>query len=472
MIGLVSSLSPTDLAQVERFLDVLPIAIARLSLETRLPRSAPPAIIAEELLGKGHLVYSNPAFDQLQGATAGALLGRRLGQLVTGGVLARSESAERFVRDGFRLDQAEVRVANPGAPRYLRATVIGVVEADLVTGIWLAVNDVSAERDLARRVEVQERETGEIVGSSPGIRRVLDKIGQVAATDTTVLITGETGTGKELIARAIHQRSLRATRPLVAVNCGAFASSLVESELFGHEKGAFTGAVARKVGRFELADGGTLFLDEIGDLPLDLQVKLLRVLQEGEFIRVGGTETIKVDVRVIAATHRDLPAAVAAGVFRQDLYYRLNVFPIRNPPLRERREDIPILVSHFTAEYANRLGKRIEAIPPRVLEALSAHSWPGNIRELANLIERSVIITAGTSLQLGEWATGQYNPVAPPVALAGSKTLEDLERDHIARTLERTGWKVSGPGGAAEVLNLKPTTLEARMKKLGIARPR
>src|SRR5690606_13387847 len=299
----------------------------------------------------------------------------------------------------------------------------------------------------------------------------LRKIAQVAATDSTVLIRGETGTGKELIARAIHERSGRRARPLVALNCGAIAPGLVESELFGHEKGAFTGAIARKIGRFEQADGGTLFLDEIGDLPPDLQVKLLRVLQEGEVVRVGAGQPVRVNVRVVAATHRDLAAMVQRGQFRQDLYYRLNVFPVAVPALRDRAEDIPDLVRHFTALYAARQGKRIETVPPALLERLSRFPWPGNIRELANVIERSVIVTTGPALQLAEWATGQTTPVAPAAAAVAPQAWMEVEREHIRRTLEAAGWKVSGAGGAAERLGLKPTTLEARMKKLGVTRP-
>jgi transcriptional regulator with GAF, ATPase, and Fis domain len=321
------------------------------------------------------------------------------------------------------------------------------------------------------RSEVERhRGSDEIIGRSPAMQRMLRQIEQVAPTDSTVLILGETGTGKELVARAIHQQSGRRTHPMISVNCGAISPGLVESELFGHEKGAFTGATSRRQGRFELADGGTIFLDEIGDLSLDLQVKLLRVLQEGEFTRVGGTTPIRVNVRVIAATHRDLAAAQHAGTFRRDLYYRLNVFPIRTPPLRDRIEDLPLLVEHFIRDYAGRLGKRITTVLPEVVKVLAGHTWPGNVRELANVIERSVIVSNGPELQLAEWMTGPYQPVAvnPPTSPG---TLEEIERDHIIRTLERTRWKVSGPGGAAEMLNLKPTTLEARMKKLGITRP-
>ena len=335
-----------------------------------------------------------------------------------------------------------------------------------------ARNRLQAENTYLRSEVDRQGGFTEIVGDSPAIRRTLRQIEQVAPTDSTVLILGETGTGKELLARAIHQRSTRRGHPMVSVNCGAISPGLVESELFGHEKGAFTGATSRRQGRFELADGGTIFLDEIGDLSLDLQVKLLRVLQEGEFSRVGGTAPVTVNVRVIAATHRDLAAAQQAGTFRQDLYYRLNVFPLRTPPLRDRLEDLPGLVGYFVRSYAARMGKRIEHIPQEVIEVLSRHSWPGNVRELANVIERSVIVTQGDTLQLAEWMTGPYQPVAMTSGeRQTSGTLQDIERTHILSTLERTRWKVSGPGGAAELLNLKPTTLEARMKKLGITRP-
>jgi transcriptional regulator with GAF, ATPase, and Fis domain len=298
---------------------------------------------------------------------------------------------------------------------------------------------------------------------------MLEQAEKVAPGDTTVLITGETGTGKELLARAIHNLSPRRDRPLVVVNCGAISPGLVESELFGHEKGAFTGAVGRRIGRFEIADGGTLFLDEIGDLPLDLQVKLLRVLQEGELERVGGARQIRVDVRVIAATHRDLEALVREGRFRADLFYRLHVFPIRTPALRERPEDIPDLVRYFVLKYAAKLGKRIESVPKQLLDGLAAYGWPGNVRELANVIERSVILSQGTTLELDGLLPAQ--PTMTSVPAQAGQTLEELERLHIVEALDQTGWRVSGPKGAAVLLGLKPTTLEARMKKLGVRRP-
>ncbi len=306
-----------------------------------------------------------------------------------------------------------------------------------------------------------------IVGNSPALQRVLRQVEQVAPTDTTVLITGETGSGKELIARALHELSQRPDGPLITLNCGAISAGLVESELFGHEKGAFTGALARKIGRFELADGGTIFLDEIGDLPPDLQVKLLRVLQQGEFERVGGTHTVRVDVRVVAATHHSLDQAVRHGRFRSDLYYRLNVFPVHVPPLRERRDDIPLLTRHFVLQFSGKMGKAIETIPKATMDALLAYPWPGNVRELRNVVERSVIVSPGPGLELRDWIVDEPPDATAPV----NHSLEQVEREHILRVLERSGWRVSGPKGAARILGLKPTTLESRMKKLGIERP-
>ena len=306
---------------------------------------------------------------------------------------------------------------------------------------------------------------GEIVGQSDAIKYVLFKLTQVAPTDTTVLISGETGTGKELVARAIHGASSRKDRPLIKVNCGALSPSLIESELFGHEKGAFTGAAARKLGRFELANGGTIFLDEIGELPLELQVKLLRVIQENEFERLGGTKTIKVDVRIIAATNRNLKLEVDNGRFREDLWYRLNVYPITVPPLRQRREDIPLLIEHFVNGYAKKFGKTITSVSPRALQRFQSHSWPGNVRELANAIERAVIHAKGTVLH----SVDRFEEASeePPFS---AKTLEEVEREYILRTLENTGWRIEGSNGAANILGLNPSTLRTRMVKLGIQR--
>jgi formate hydrogenlyase transcriptional activator len=307
----------------------------------------------------------------------------------------------------------------------------------------------------------------DVVGESAAIRKVLAKIRMVAGTDSTVLVTGETGTGKELVVRALHGLSVRKDKILVKVNCAALPSGVIESELFGHEKGAFTGALTRRVGRFELANGGTLFLDEVGDLPQELQAKLLRVLQEGEFERVGGTQTLKVNVRLVAATNRNLATAVAEGRFRADLFYRLNVFPIAIPPLRERVEDIPRLVRHFVMIYASKMGKPIERIGEHVMGKLAAYHWPGNVRELQNVIERAVILAARGQIELDDH-------LAAPVADArtnAAATLEEIERDHILSVLGRVGWRVSGERGAARILGLKRTTLEARMRKLRIARP-
>ncbi|MFI5396840.1 MAG: sigma 54-interacting transcriptional regulator [Candidatus Binatia bacterium] len=305
----------------------------------------------------------------------------------------------------------------------------------------------------------------EIIGNSDAIRHALSQAEQVAPMNSTVLILGETGTGKGLLARALHRRSGRKDRVMVKVNCAALPVTLVESELFGREKGAYTGALSKQVGRFELADSSTLFLDEIGALPLELQAKLLHVLQDGQFERLGSTRTIKVDVRVIAATNCDLAAAVREGRFRQDLYYRLNVFPIVVPPLRERRDDIPLLVWTFVKEFGAGMGKSIETIPRKTMESLQAHPWPGNVRELRNVIERAMILTTGPALHVE--LAGSEAPLSDP----GSSTLEEVDRRHILSVLARTNWRVRGKDGAAEILGLKPTTLGSRMHKIGIRRP-
>jgi formate hydrogenlyase transcriptional activator len=308
-----------------------------------------------------------------------------------------------------------------------------------------------------------------IVGSSPALHAVLDQVRIVAPTGSTVLIEGETGTGKELIARAIHVHSERRNRPFVTVNCAAIPAELLESELFGHERGAFTGAMAQRVGRFEAANGGTLFLDEIGDMPLHLQTKLLRVLQEQEFERIGGNRTITVDVRIVAATNRDLKGMVEENKFRADLYYRLAVFPMNVPPLRERREDIPALTRYFVQKHARRMGRDIESVPTHAMAALTNYDWPGNIRELQNVIERSVVMSSGPELNVTlPELDGKSAPVAPHVR--ASNVIELSERARILLVLKETKGMVGGPDGAAARLGLKRTTLQSRMRKYNIAR--
>jgi formate hydrogenlyase transcriptional activator len=299
----------------------------------------------------------------------------------------------------------------------------------------------------------------------------LEQVETVAPTDSTVLILGETGTGKELIARAIHNLSSRRDRTLVKVNCAAIPTGLLESELFGHERGAFTGAIAQRVGRFELAQRGTLFLDEVGDIPLELQPKLLRVLQEQEFERLGSARTIRVNVRLVAATNVDLAQKVADNQFRSDLYYRLNVFPIVIPPLRERPEDIPLLVRYFAQKYGRRMKKPIDSIPLKAMRALSEYPWPGNVRELENFIERAVILSRGPELEIPLSEFKQQTKVASPSLSGSPSTLQEAERDHILRALSETKWVLGGTAGAAARLGMKRTTLQSLMRRLGIARP-
>jgi PAS domain S-box-containing protein len=315
---------------------------------------------------------------------------------------------------------------------------------------------------LREEIEVMHKHE-EILGKSDAVRKMLSQAEQVAETDSTVLILGETGTGKELLARAIHTASARKDHQMVKVNCAALPASLIESEFFGREKGAYTGALSRQVGRFEIADGSTIFLDEIGELPMELQVKLLRVLHEGQFERLGSPKSITVDVRVIAATNRDLEAAIEKGNFREDLYYRLNVYPMEVPPLRERPEDIVPLVWAFVREFGERMGKKIDRIPRNAMEALKRYSWPGNVRELKNIVERAMILSKGSTLKLAP-------PRARPAKRLRMESLDELQREHIAKALEMTGWRVSGKSGAATLLQINPKTLESKMRKLGISR--
>jgi formate hydrogenlyase transcriptional activator len=333
-----------------------------------------------------------------------------------------------------------------------------------------------SQRKLGLRQPLSPRESPafqehqKIIGNSASLRAVLEQIETVAPTNSTILLLGETGTGKEVLARAIHQHSLRRDRRLVKVNCAAIPSGLLESELFGHEKGAFTSALTQRIGRFELAHNGTLLLDEIGDIPLELQPKLLRVVQEGEFERLGSCTTIRVDVRLVAATHRDLPSLVRQGAFRADLYYRLNVFPISVPPLRERMDDVPSLARHFVSLYSARVKKEINIVPMKALETLMNYDWPGNIRELQNIIERAVILTSDRILRLPE---DELKPVIPATVRSRPvrvDTLKKAERDCIVQALEETNWIVGGSSGAAARLGLPRTTLIYKMRKLGIAR--
>jgi len=328
------------------------------------------------------------------------------------------------------------------------------------------------EENIYLKSEIQDaRLFSKIVGKSNALVYVLSRVKDVAETDATVLVQGETGTGKELITRAIHEQSKRSEKPFVKVNCAALPSSLVESELFGHERGAFTGAEQLRKGRFELADGGTLFLDEISELTLETQTKLLRVLQDGEFERVGGSQTLKVDVRVISATNHDLNQEVEKGRFRPDLFYRLNVYPITVPPLRKRREDIPLLVEHFIPQIASRIGKHIDQISPLMMEQSMGYDWPGNVRELKNVLERAIITTPDSVLRLpSEFNQTTVKQPKNVDVMENLSTLDDMERRHILTVLKTTNWRISGPDGAAKILDLNPSTLRSRIKKLDIKR--
>jgi len=351
---------------------------------------------------------------------------------------------------------------------FANQAAIAIKNAQLFEEVKQLKDRLQAECVYLQQEIKHDHDFEEIIGQSEIFKDELRKAQQVAPTDATVLILGETGTGKELIARQIHSTSPRAERPLVKVDCSSLSPALIESELFGHEKGAFTGAHSRKTGRFELADGGTIFLDEIGNLPLELQAKLLRVLQEGKFERVGGIQTIRVDVRIIAATNRDLEKAITAGEFREDLYYRLNVFPIRMPALREHKEDIPHLARHFAKKYSVKFGKNIDVIPEIMMKSLQAYSWPGNVRELENIIERAIIISQNRTLELNgfrDFSGPENSNTHTP------QTLLEVERAYILRVLENSNWVIEGRHGAATRLDLNPGTLRFRMKKLGIKRP-
>jgi len=436
---------------------------------------------ADEAIGTplDHFLTDNfrSAIDGIVGAAATDSAGAYV--LAQGGLYARRSDGEEFTVEAT-LSRARVR------GRTLFTLILRDVEERRRAERELL--QLNLQNEYLREEITAEHNSGKIVGNSRTVAAVLQEVRLVAGTDSSVLILGETGVGKELVARAIHSNSPRKDRPLIKVNCAALPAGLVESELFGHEKGAFTGATERRVGRFELAHKGTIFLDEIGEVPAEVQVKLLRVLQEREFERVGGRETIRVDVRVIAATNRDLLAAIEKGSFRQDLYYRLSVFPLKVPPLRERGEDIPLLVHYFVGRYASRIGRKVSRVPADVMERLLRYSWPGNVRELENVIERGVILSSGAELEIAAEALQAPARTSSSHAAASQQshssddrhghaptpgpvlTLEEMERQHITDVLRRTGWKVDGPDGAAKILKLNPSTLRSRIKKLGIRR--
>ena len=486
--------------------------LARLHLEWELRASeerlrdlyeeAPIAYVKEDL--QSRFIRANHAAQRILGIKPEEVPG-----LVGRSLVPDTPDAQRRVQEAFasvgrgtdtRGAVLEFRRKDNGKPVWVQWWSKPEPGGQYTRSMFVDITDhVLMEQEKARlaaeNVYLQEEiksvhNFDEIVGQSPALLEALDKVNRVARTDASVLITGETGTGKELIARAIHSASRRHDKPLIKLNCAALPSGLVESELFGHEKGAFSGAISRRVGRFELAHGGTIFLDEIGEVPIEVQVKLLRVLQEREFERVGGAEPIKVDVRVIAATNRDLVKLIREGKFREDLFYRLNVFPIALPPLRDREGDVPLLVHLLVTRFAARVGVRIESVGKATLERLNRYSWPGNIRELENVLERAVILSNGPTLEIDPEVfastPADRPPDANPPRSPGSENegpaaagvqqttpLESLEantRNHILTALEQSGWIIDGPHGAAKILALHPNTLRSRMKKLGIAR--
>ena len=455
---------------------------------------------------EGRTTFCNPAAVAMMGWSAEEMLGRPQHDLIhhtrpSGEAYPRSECPiYAAITDGLvHREDNEVFWRKDGSSfpvEYVSTPVRD--ESGKLVGAVVAFNDISERKRRegalrtalaeVERLEVRLRAENqylrqeikvshnfeEIIGEGPAMIKAKRLVEQVAATDATVLILGETGVGKELFARAIHNLSWRRERPLIKVNCAALPSSLIESELFGHEKGAFTGATARRAGRFELANGGTIFLDEIGELPIELQAKLLRVIQEGEFERLGGSQTIRTDIRIVAATHRDLRRMIQAGTFREDLFYRLNVFPVSVPALRDRREDIPQLVTHFVRKFSRQQGKTIGSVPDHVQSALREYGWPGNIRELENVIERAVILSNHGTLRIDgsfaarEGGSPDGEEAAPPGA--DRRSLQDVERSHILNVLRQTSWRIAGRHGAALILDLHPNTLRSRMAKLGITK--
>jgi PAS domain S-box-containing protein len=468
----------------------------------RILDSAMDAIVTFDRSGRVELF--NQAAEKVFRCSAAQALGAPLDRFLTGELRRAVDSAMQGMAGGqtthcFLFGRTQLYALRANGEKFPIEATISFAQAGQRRLFTVILRDIDerrrAEEELKHlslhneylQEEIKaEHNFEEIVGGSPALSAVLDKVRLVAGTDSTVLILGETGTGKELIARAIHSAGARCDRPLIKVNCAALPGGLIESELFGHEKGAFTGAAEKRIGRFELANAATIFLDEIGELPPEVQVKLLRVLQEREFDRVGGNATIKVDIRIIAATNRDLGQAVAEGKFRHDLFYRLNVFPLVMPPLRERREDIALLVHYFVRRYASRIGRRIGSIPAATMARLAAYSWPGNIRELENVIERAMILSTGPELELAAElipppraapASGAAAELATWTAengnsAAASRPLADAEKQHIIAVLKSANWRIEGSNGAANILKVNPSTLRSRMKKLGVARSR
>lgn len=515
VIGHLSVLDNKPMPRDERALALFQIFAARATAERRRLQVEQELRVREEqlstlvdtamdaivVLDESMRVHqANQSALRLLGCTAEDLLGEEVRDFL---VEPSAVRLERFVRDlAARPDgRQQLWVPEDFAVRrwdhsvFPAEVTISRFQSRGRTFLTMILRSVDERREAERQIQRLTRETEvlreairdlpgavDLVGRSECLQGVVAAIRQVAPTDSTVLIQGETGTGKELVARSIHRAGCRSEKPLVLVNCAAIPANLIESEFFGHERGAFTGAVSRREGRFSLADGGTLFLDEIGELPLELQPKLLRVLQEGEFEPLGSSRTVKVNVRVVAATHRDLKRLVAEGRFREDLYFRLNVFPIRIPPLRERGRDIDLLAQAFVRRYAQRMGRSVEPLSETQLQFLRAYDWPGNVRELQNVIERAVILASGPEVPLERALAGfvspQLSPPAsvPPVTAAPSRILtaaelEALERENLTRALESCRWQISGDTGAARVLGVPPSTLSSRLKALGIRRP-
>jgi formate hydrogenlyase transcriptional activator len=455
------------------------------ALNRRIVEAASDAILCFDR--DGTIVYLNPAAERVLRVRAADAIGTSASRFGTAeGLSARTAALDELGRETeariFFSESEGMMARRADGTLFLHEGSLSRVDVGARAFFAVIFRDVEQRRADGRALVHLERQnawlreelnelapSSEIIGRSPALRALLDQISLVATTDTTVLVLGETGTGKDLVARAVHARSRRRARPLVKVNCAALPAGLVESEIFGHERGAFTGATDRRLGRFEVADGGTIFLDEVGELPLETQAKLLRVLQEREFERVGGTKTMRIDVRVIAATNRDLKEATAAGRFRQDLYFRLSVFPLTVPALRERDDDVTLLAEYFVARHGAQLGRRYGSLAPATVERLRRYAWPGNVRELQNVVERAVILSPGPTLQIAPGLL-EVTPAVPDTPQAPPGALEHVQREHIVKTLRETGWRIDGPTGAARRLGVPSSTLRSRMQKLGIRR--